>query len=163
MARTRAAETPDLAEERDADSVDAPLPRRRSSAETAKLGSEAQMAIRLERIETSIDTLRGSVEECRRDMRAVVKALEGRTRVSEQCLALVRRMVDGLLAPTRGTITLAALAVVAITVVVAPSVLVQTAPDVTAAVVQWMRGERISGSPDDPPPRAVEPAEPAGP
>ena len=119
----------------DAPSLDEPMPtRRRASSGTAKLGADAQEAIRLERIESAIDALATQIRECRADMRTVIKALEGRTKVTEKCLALGHKLAEGLISPSRGTVMLAAMLLVAVLAVVAPSIVIASIPELGQAI-----------------------------
>lgn len=132
--RTRAAETLDPAEERDADSLSGepvrasqPPRRREPTGGTAALGREAQEAIRWERLEARLESLETGQHEMRDDVRAVIAALEGRTRVSERCIRWAERLSLGLVEIVKARPHLALVALVLAVLVIAPGPLLMLA------------------------------------
>ena len=109
---------------------------------TAHLGFEAQVMLRLDRVEKGL-------RENRADVRTVIDALEGRTRVSEKCIAVLSTVIAGVLQPSKGLIALAVLAAI----VLAPGSLVLVANSdagtrIADAVVARLVGPAMAASPE---------------
>lgn len=162
----------DEATPEDAPSLDGePLPRRPSSPPrrreptggTAALGAEAQTAIRWERLESAIDELQTGQHEMREDVRAVISALEGRTRVSERCIRWAEKLSMGALdlVKARPYVALAVLALAVLVVAPGPLLMLAESPAgmrVADAIVRTLPGGSSQPSqPAEPAPAESEP------